>query len=225
MNDKQRVAEHAASLVQDGMIIGLGTGSTANYFIDALAGRCKAESLQIQVVASSVVSSIKAEQAGLRLLALEHISRLDLYVDGADEVTPDMTLLKGRGADLVREKLLAKAADAFWVLIDASKQVRHIGQNYPIPLEVMPFAWRVVQASVAEIGGLGKLRPGASGEGLAVTSYGSLVLDVGFEAGADSAVLNGQLDAIPGIIEHGIFSGLATAIFCGHEVKVLEQWR
>ena len=145
MNDKQCVAEHAASLVKDGMTVGLGTGSTANYFIDALAGRCAAEGLQIQVVASSVVSSIKAEQAGLRQVALEQISRLELYVDGANEVTPDMTLLKGRGADLVREKLLAKAADVFWVLIDAGKRVQYIGQNYPIPLEVMPFAWRMVQ--------------------------------------------------------------------------------
>ena len=89
----------------------------------------------------------------------------------------------------------------------------------------MPFAWRLVQASLAEIGGEAKLRKGANGEGLAVTSYGSLVLDATFESDADSRVLNGQLDAIPGIIEHGIFSGLATAIFCGHEVKVLEQWR
>ncbi len=224
MNDKQRVAEHAASLVKDGMIVGLGTGSTANYFIEALARRCADEDLGIQAVASSVVSTIKAKESGLSLLALEHTSRIDVYVDGADEVSPDMTLLKGRGADLVREKLLAKASNAFWVLIDQSKRVQRIGENYPIPLEVMPFAWQLVRSSIAEIGGQGKLRPNAGGDGLAVTSYGSLVLDVVFESGLESKVLNDRLNAIPGIVEHGIFSGLAAAVFCGHEGQVHEQW-
>lgn len=224
MNEKQRVAQHAAHLVQNGMIVGLGTGSTANYFIEALAERCTEEGLKVQVAASSVVSTIKAQELGLSLMALEHLSHLDVYVDGADEVTPDMTLLKGRGADLVREKLLAKASDAFWVLIDQSKRVEHIGQNFPIPIEVMPFAWRLVQASLKEIGGQAKLRPNANGDGLAVTSHGSLVLDAVFESAEDCHELNDQLDAIPGIVEHGIFSGLATSVFCADTSKVIEQW-
>ena len=224
MSDKQGVAQHAAQLVEDGMIIGLGTGSTANYFIAALAKRCAEENLHIQTVSSSVISSLKAQEAGLTLLSMDYINRLDLYVDGADEVTPDLTLLKGRGADLVREKLLAKAATAFWVLIDQSKRVKHIGQNYPIPIEVMPFAWRLVQVGIAEIGGVGKLRPNAGGDALAVTSYGSLVLDATFDTAIDAKVINDRLNAIPGIIEHGIFCGLATAVFCGHEGLVDEQW-
>ena len=118
MNDKQRVAEHAAQLVKHGMLIGLGTGSTANYFIEAVARRCCDDGLRIQAVASSVVSGIKARQLGMPLLAMEHVDRLDVYVDGADEVSPDLTLLKGRGSDLVREKLLDNASDAFWELID-----------------------------------------------------------------------------------------------------------
>jgi len=225
MNDKQLVAEHAARLVDDGMVVGLGTGSTANYFIDAIARRRIDEGLNVQVVASSVVSTIKAQQLGLPLLALEHIDHLDLYVDGADEVTTDLTLLKGRGADLVREKLLANASDKFLVLIDASKRVSRIGENFPIPIEVIPFAWQLVQRSITKLGGLATLRANASKDGLAVTSHGSLVLDVIFDGNLDHQSLNDQLNAIPGIVEHGIFYGLTSAVFCAEQGLVQEQWR
>jgi len=225
MNDKQLVAEHAARLVDDGMVVGLGTGSTANYFIDAIARRRIDEGLNVQVVASSVVSTIKAQQLGLPLLALEHIDHLDLYVDGADEVTTDLTLLKGRGADLVREKLLANASGKFLVLIDASKRVSRIGENFPIPIEVMPFAWQLVQRSITKLGGQANLRANASKDGLAVTSHGSLVLDVVFDANLDHQSLNDQLNAIPGIVEHGIFYGLTSAVFCAEQGLVQEQWR
>ena len=110
MNDKELVARHAAAMVTDGMSVGLGTGSTANFFIEELARRRAEEGLQVTAVSSSTVSAIKARSLGLPLAALEHIDRLDLYVDGADEVTPDLALLKGRGYDLVREKILATAA-------------------------------------------------------------------------------------------------------------------
>lgn len=224
MNDKQRVAQHAAQMVRDGMTVGLGTGSTANCFIEELALRQKQEGLKVKVVASSTVSAIKAQQSGLSLVALEHIEHLDLYVDGADEVAPDLTLLKGRGYDLVREKLLAKASDTFLVLIDDSKRVKRIGQNFPIPIEVMPFAWKMVSRSVAAIGGHGKLRNTVNQDGLVITSFGSLVLDVVFDSNIDAKTLNERLNAIPGIIEHGIFTGLASAVFCGHDGRVDEQW-
>jgi ribose 5-phosphate isomerase A len=222
MNDKQRVAEHAAQQIKNGMLIGLGTGSTANYFIEALARRQQQENLQTQVVASSVVSTIKAQQLGLTLCGMEHIRQLDVYVDGADEVMTDLTLLKGRGADLVREKLLAKASRAFWVLIDQSKKVERIGQNFPIPIEVMPFAWQLVQQSLVDIGGEASLR--RNGDGLFVTSYGSLVLDCVFPETHDIKVLNAQLNAIPGIVEHGVFANLTSAVFCGHDGEVEEKW-
>jgi len=225
MNDKQLVAEHAARLVDDGMVVGLGTGSTANYFIEAIARRRVDEGLTVQVVASSVVSTIKAQQLGLPLLALEHVDHLDLYVDGADEVTTDLTLLKGRGADLVREKLLANASDKFLVLIDASKRVSRIGENFPIPIEVMPFAWQLVQRSITKLGGQATLRANASKDGLVVTSHGSLVLDVIFDANLEHQSLNDQLNEIPGIVEHGIFYGLTSAVFCAEQGLVQEQWR
>ncbi len=215
INDKKNVAIKAASLVEHDMVVGLGTGSTANYFIEELARRQKEEGLKIVTVASSIVSSRIAQGQGLEVIAIENVTSLDLYVDGADEVTDDMTLLKGRGSDLVREKLLAKASQQFYVLVDNSKLVNRIGEKFPIPIEVMPFAWQLVLQSVEQIGGEGDLRPNASGDGLAVTSHGSLVLDMSFDDDIDGHMLNHQLNAIPGVVEHGIFANLATSIFIG----------
>ncbi len=210
MNDKQLVAHHAARQIQDGMLVGLGTGSTANYFIEELARRRLEEGLRVTVVASSIVSTIKAQELGLPVVAMEHLSRIDLYVDGADEVTPDLTLLKGRGADLVREKLLARAADRFVVLVDQSKRVNRIGEKFAIPIEVIPFAWQLAKRSLESIGGHGDLR--RNGDGLAVTSHGSLVLDMAFDDGMPAEALNQALNATPGVVEHGIFCGLASEV-------------
>ena len=213
MNDKECVAKHAASLVKDGMIVGLGTGSTADFFIKALANRRKKENLQITTVASSVVSMIKAQELGLPLVAIEHLTRLDLYVDGADEVAPGNTLLKGQGADLVREKLLVRASDQFIVLVDQSKMVDRIGARFPIPVEVMPFAWQMVKNQLVGLGGQGKLRQNNNGNGLAVSSHGSLILDVVFEPELDSGEIDAILNGMPGVVEHGIFRGLAGSVF------------
>ncbi|MFW5426281.1 MAG: ribose-5-phosphate isomerase RpiA [Methylophagaceae bacterium] len=217
LNDKQRVAHYAADLIENGMVVGLGTGSTANYFIDEL-GRKKQDGLNIMTVASSIISSNRAQQMGLDVVSIEHLSHIDVYVDGADEVSSNMALLKGRGADLVKEKLLAKASKQFYVLIDNSKLVDRIGEKFPIPIEVAPFSWEMVLHSLLEIGGKGALRP--NGDGLAMTSHGSLVLDMTFDSALNSQQLNDQLNAIPGIIEHGIFEQLATAILIGENEQV-----
>lgn len=217
MNDKQRVALYAANLIDDGMVVGLGTGSTANYFIDELA-RKKLDGLHVTTVASSIISSNRAQQMGLEVVAMEHLSHIDIYVDGADEVSPTMALLKGRGSDLVKEKLLAQAASQFYVLVDNSKRVERIGQNFPIAIEVAPFSWEMVLHSLLKMGGKGALRP--NGDGLAVTSHGSLVLDMSFDPALDSRQLNEQLNAVPGIVEHGIFEQLATAILVGENEQV-----
>ncbi len=217
MNDKQMVAEYALNYVQNGMTIGLGTGSTTNYFIEALAQRCQQENLQIKTVASSLISQLKAQQLGLPIIAIEHIESLDIYVDGADEVAPDMTLLKGRGSDLVKEKLLVEAAEKFIVLIDSSKQVKRIGDNFPIPAEVLPFAWQLVQKKMRYAGAQVNLRKTDSG--LAVTSCGNLVLDLVFTYEL-STTLNKLLDATPGIVEHGIFQDLANIILLADKGEV-----
>lgn len=223
MNDKERVAHHAAQKIKDGMLVGLGTGSTANYFIEELARRHSEDGLRVRVVSSSVVSAVKAQSLQLPLLGFDTINHIDVYVDGADEVTPDLTLLKGRGFDLVREKLLARAADEFWVLIDSSKRVDYIGANYAIPIEVMPFAWQMVKHTLELLGGRGNLRQTTNKDGLVVSSYGSLVLDMAFENGLDSQVLNNLLNNTPGVIEHGIFHNLATVVLCTVDDDVVEQ--
>lgn len=220
MQDKQLVAIEAAKHVQADMLIGLGTGSTANFFIDELARRQQEEGLQVTAVASSTVSSYRAQSAGLKVAALEHISRLDLYVDGADEITPDLTVLKGRGSDLVKEKLLAKAAKAFVVVADKTKYVTRIGEKFPIPIEVMPFAWQLVQKSLHDIGAKGTLRPNAAGDGFWITSHGSYVFDMTFDVSMTPSVINETLNNTPGVVEHGIFLNLANQVLIADQGKI-----
>lgn len=220
MNDKQAVALEAAHYVKNDMIVGLGTGSTANYFIEALAARQQSEGLRVSTVASSNISMIKAQSAGLTVLSLSQLREIDLYVDGADEITPDNTLLKGRGYDLVMEKLLAKAAKQFIVVADKSKLVQRIGEQFAIPIEVMPFAWQTAKRSIEAIGGTGDLRPNAAKDGLSITSHGSLVLDMRFDASIDGHQLNALLNNIPGVVEHGIFAKLATTVLIADQGKV-----
>ncbi|MCD2451325.1 ribose-5-phosphate isomerase RpiA [Methylicorpusculum oleiharenae] len=220
MNDKQKVAQAAIEYVKDGMVVGLGTGSTANYFIEALALCVKEKQWSIKVVSSSTVSLIKAQEYGLELVSLDQLSHLDLYVDGADEVTPDLTLLKGRGYDLVKEKLLAKACKRFLVLVDQSKQVETIGEKFPVPIEVIPFAWQMVKESLRQIGGDSELRQTASKDGLVITSHGSLVLDTRFKGSPGTKELNDRLNAIPGVVEHGVFYKLASDLLIVEEGKV-----
>ena len=222
-NDKQAVAIYAANYVQNGMLVGLGTGSTANYFIEELARRQQDENLQVTTIASSQISMIKAQSLGLNVISLTQVAEIDLYVDGADEITPDMTLLKGRGYDLVLEKLLAKAAKQFLVVADKSKLVTRIGTNYAIPIEVMPMGWKTAKRSLEAAGAVGELRQNAAKDGLAVTSHGSLVLDMAFDKSLSENVLNQLINNTPGVVEHGIFYGLSSVILIANAGKVEER--
>lgn len=223
MNDKQLIAKHAADQVTDGMLVGLGTGSTANCFIEELAHRSREQGLKVSTVSSSIVSASKAQQLGLPIMGFEQVSHIDLYVDGADEVSPELTLLKGQGADLVREKLLATACDRFLVLIESNKLVQRIGQRFPIPIEVMPFAWQLVKKLLETNGGHGDLRQNASKNGFVISSAGNLILDMNFGTHSDAKALNDTLNGIPGIVEHGIFYGLATTVLIGVNGEVQER--
>ncbi|MDP2341197.1 MAG: ribose-5-phosphate isomerase RpiA [Deltaproteobacteria bacterium] len=223
-SEKELVARHAAHRVKDGMIVGLGTGSTANLFIQELARRRREDNLKIVTASSSIISTIKAQEAGLPLISIEHLTRLDLYVDGADEVAPDLTLLKGRGADLVREKLLAQASDMFLVLVDQSKMVDRIGARFPIPVEVLPWAWQLVQRRLEALGGRGALRLNAARDGAAVTSSGNLVLEMIFDAAIGSHALDDLLNSTPGVIEHGIFCTLTTSVALAIDGQVQERF-
>lgn len=224
MNDKQLVALQAAKYVKNGMLVGLGTGSTANYFIEELARRQQEEGLKITTVASSTISAQKAQSLQLPIVALEHISSIDLYVDGADEIDLQMTLLKGRGSDLVKEKLLAKAATQFIAVADESKLVNRIGQNFVIPIEVIPFAWQLTKKNLESIGGQGDLRPNAAKDGFWVTSHGSYVLDMKFDEAITTKALNDSISNTPGVVEHGIFYDLTDAVFIAANGIVSERW-
>ncbi len=225
INDKQLVAIHAAIYVKNGMLVGLGTGSTANYFIEELARLQSEENLKVTTIASSQVSMIKAQSLGLNVIALTQVAEIDLYVDGADEITPDMTLLKGRGYDLVLEKLLAKAAKQFLVVADKSKLVDHIGTNFAIPIEVMPMAWKAAKRILEAAGGVGDLRQNAAKDGLSISSHGSLVLDMAFDKSISEEALNHLINNTPGVVEHGIFRHLTSAVLIAGDGNVEERWK
>ena len=210
MNDKEIVAQAALKYVKDNTIVGLGTGSTANYFIEGLAKKIKNENLDIKVVASSTISQISAIKAGLTYVSLDQIETIDLYVDGADEIAFHncIEVLKGRGYDLIREKLLAKASKQCIIIGDRSKIVNRIGDNFPIPIEVSPIAWKITKKIIEEFSVNCDLRKNTAGDGFAITSYGNLVLDCDFKYEEISS-LSKQLSEVPGVLEHGIFLDIA----------------
>jgi ribose 5-phosphate isomerase A len=212
MNDKTLVALEAAKYAKNGMIIGLGTGSTANYFIEHLAKRQSEEGLNFTTVASSTISAIKAESCGLKLISIHQINKIDLYVDGADEINQNLSLLKGRGQDLVMEKLLAQAADQFIVVADKSKLVEFIGEKFVIPIEVMPNAWRLVRSQLLQHGAEGDIRLNSNQDNIALSAAGNYMLDMRFPKNIDDQALNTILNNIAGIVEHGVFYQLADKI-------------
>jgi ribose 5-phosphate isomerase A len=212
MNDKELVAFEAAKFAKNGMVIGLGTGSTANHFIEHLAKRQADEGLNISAVASSTISAIKAESCGLKVVSIAQLSHIDLYVDGADEITPNISLLKGRGQDLVMEKLLATAAKQFVVVADKSKLVDRIGEKFVIPIEVMPSAWKVVKYQLEQHGARGDIRLNAGQDNVAISAHGSYILDMHFPKHINDEALNDLLNNTPGIVEHGVFYGIASQV-------------
>ncbi len=207
MSDKQLAAQAAADLIPTGACVGLGTGSTADCFIEALARRVQQDNLMVTVVASSVISQINAERAGLSIVGLDTLNRLDVYVDGADEIDPDLTVLKGRGQDLVKEKLLAKAAKEFWIIADAGKQVGFLGENFPIAVEVMPYSLKLARQKLADLDVKAELRKQPDGGNVFITSAGNLVLDVRLPS-SDAGLWARRLALVPGVVEHGIFHQL-----------------
>jgi ribose 5-phosphate isomerase A len=205
---KQAAAERALELIRPGTIIGLGTGSTARYFIEALAGKVR-NGLKIQTVATSAESRTQAEAGGIPIIERVDGS-LDLAVDGADEIDPAVNCVKGRGGALLREKVVAHASRRFVLIADESKLVGRLGRG-PVPIEVLPFLWEATSRSIESLGGRPELRM-AAGQPFK-TDNGNLVLDTSF--GAVDAALGVALHAIPGVLEHGLFFGMARAAIVG----------
>ena len=197
LDDMKRASANAAlEYVLTGATIGVGTGSTAEFFIEELAAR---PGLIAAAVASSEASAAALRAAGIRVVDLEEASSLPLYVDGADEVDPELRLIKGGGGAQTREKVLATAAELFVCIVDDTKLVERLGRA-PVPLEVMPWAAAFVAERVAALGGRTAARPGF------VTDNGNAVLDaMGLDL-SDPEGLEVELDAIPGVVECGIFA-------------------
>ena len=219
MNDKELVANAALDYVKDKMIVGLGTGTTANYFIDALAKKIKSEKLTISVVASSTVSQERGNQAGINYISIDQVESIDLYVDGADEITEDLVLLKGRGYDLIKEKLLAASSKKFIVIGDKSKIVAKIGEKFSIPIEITPIAWKITKRIFEKMSEECILRQNTAGDAYAITSYGNLVLDCRFKYD-DIHELSKMISEVPGVFEHGIFLSLSDIVIIADNGKI-----
>ncbi len=218
MNDaaKRAAGERAAALVEDGMRLGLGTGSTTPCAIEALGRRIRREGLEVAGVPTSYAAERLARRVGLPLVTLDDVDALDLALDGADEVDPALHLIKGRGAAMTRERIVAAQARRFVVLADPSKQVERLGTRRPVPVEVLPMACAPVLQAAAALGGAPELRMGRRKDGPVVTDQGFWVIDVRFAGGIDEPeALSRALWAVPGVLDHGLFAGLATEVLIG----------
>lgn len=204
---KREVAEEAAMMVNDGQILGLGTGSTAHYFIQKLGDRIKKEEIEIMGIPTSYQSFFLARDCGIPITTLdEHMP--DLAVDGADEVDPDLNLIKGGGAAHTLEKIVDSAADKFLVIVDESKRVEKLG-DFPVPLEVIPTAYQPVTEWVKTAGGIPSLRMAQMKDGPVITDNNNFVVDVQFKVIPNPHELEIALNSIPGVVENGIFAGIA----------------
>ncbi|HET7467634.1 MAG TPA: ribose-5-phosphate isomerase RpiA [Candidatus Dormibacteraeota bacterium] len=202
---KRAAAEKALELVRDGMLLGLGSGSTVRYFTEGV-GRLVARGMKVLGVPTSRATAELAAANGIAVVQ-EIVGQVDLAVDGADEVDPNLSLIKGRGGALFREKLVAAAARRFVVVVDESKVVDRLGAGV-LPVEVLPFLWRTTAERLAGLCSGLKVRGGEDAP--YVTDNGNLILDLSFEDGiADAGSLASSLKAVTGVVEHGLFIGLA----------------
>jgi ribose 5-phosphate isomerase A len=223
---KELAARKAVEYIGDGMVVGLGTGSTAEFAIRALGERIKAEDLEIQCVPTSEASAALGEQVGLDIQSFEDNPVIDLTIDGADEVDPDLNLIKGLGGALLREKIVAAASTREIIIIDPGKLVDRLGTRAPLPVEVIPFAWGLAQMRLMDIAQRAELRRANDGE-LYVTDNGNLILDCHFPDGIDDAVtLDRRIDEIPGVVENGLFVDLTDIVVVGlddGQCRVMER--
>ena len=216
---KQQVGIAAAARVQSGSIVGLGTGSTTAYAIQALGDRLKSGDLKdIKGVPTSFQAIVLARQYGIPLVTLDEIDHIDIAIDGADEVDPHKNLIKGGGAAHTQEKIVDSLADQFIVVVDSGKLVEHLGSTFLLPVEVIPMAVSPVMRAITKLGGKPELRMGIKKAGPVVTDQGNLVIDVKFDRIDNPADLEKTLNNIPGVLENGLFVGVTDVVLVG-EIK------
>ena len=214
---KQAVALAAVDQIENGMILGLGSGSTAALMIEALAMKVKSGEIKDVVgVTTSFQGEVLASELGIPLKSLSSVSGIDLAIDGADEVDPKFQLIKGGGACHVQEKLVAALAKKFIVVVDSTKLVKKLNLDFKLPVEVLPSAWKQVQKKLHDLGGKGNLRMAQKKAGPIVTDQGNLILDLSFRHGIDQPdLLESQINNIPGVLENGLFVNLTNQVLVG----------
>jgi len=209
---KRAAAEAAAKLVRDGMVVGLGSGTTVAQVVRALAGFKP----NATFVPSSSATQRLANKLGLRLSSLDAHERLDLMLDGADEVDPNFNLIKGRGGAHTREKMVASAARRVVIIVDITKLGRRLGERMPVPVEVLSFAREYTMRKLAKLGGGPKLRLTSAGVPF-VTDDGNFIVDLKFSRIAQPEKLEQEINRVLGVVENGIFVGVADLVLVGHE--------
>jgi ribose 5-phosphate isomerase A len=216
---KQEVGRAAANRVQSGTIVGLGTGSTTAFAIQFLGERLKSGELKdIRGIPTSFQASVLAKQYGIPLTTLDEIDKIDIAIDGADEVDPNKNLIKGGGAAHTREKIVDSLADLFIVVVDSSKLVDRLGSTFSLPLEVLPVAISPVTKAVEKLGGIPELRMAVKKDGPVITDQGNMIIDVKFDGIDNPAEMEKILNNIPGVLDNGLFVGVADIVLVG-EVK------
>jgi ribose 5-phosphate isomerase A len=210
---KLAAAETAVAQITDGMIVGLGTGSTAKHAVDVI-GRRVAQGLRVIGIPTSERTAEQARGLKIPLASFADYAKLDIAIDGADEVElGPLNLVKGLGGALLREKIVAGAAARFIVIVDESKLVKQLGTHAPLPVEVVPFGWEVTARKLRELGGDPKMRMNADKP--YITDGGHYILDTSFGPIQNAAKLQQQLDGVVGVVEHGLFVGMTSQVIIG----------
>ena len=219
---KKAVGYAAADFVENGMLVGLGTGSTVFHFITRLIDRVQ-EGLDIQVVSSSIRSETQAKEGCIPVADINTITSVDLTVDGADEITLEKIMIKGGGGALLREKILANTSREMIVIVDESKVVEKLGKH-PLPIEVLPFATEAIIDKIRKLGYQGSLRK-RTNDGLYVTDNGNHIYDIRFESLRDDPEKDHEkLSRIPGVLETGFFFNLAGRVLVGKADGTVDHW-
>jgi len=218
---KRKAAYEAVKHVKDGFVVGLGSGSTAACAIEALGERIKRERLSLLGVPTSYQAFLLAVKHGIAVTTLEEHGVIDVTIDGADQIDSKRNLIKGMGAALAREKIVASASKQNVIIADESKKVKALGEKgHPVPVEVLPFAIAVVKRRIEAVGGNPVLREGKGKVGPVITDNGNVVIDAFFGVIGNAAELEVKLKMIPGVVETGLFIGLANTAYIGTPSKV-----
>ena len=217
---KKRAALEAVKHVREGFVVGLGSGTTAAYAVQEIGERVRQGDLRVLGVPTSHQALMLAVSCGIPLTTLDEHPLLDLAIDGADQIDRELNLIKGMGGALTREKIVASAAKQFVIVADETKLVEKLGVNHSIPLEVLPFALPIVVVKVRELGGKPVLREGIGKVGPVVTDNGNFILDVDFGPVDFLSELDVKLKLVPGVLETGLFVGIADVVYVGGKTGV-----